>query len=211
MKLSHENFEAFTEVLRKSTDDLCPSEIRDIAHNITAFREVLIQESDRGCALMAVAYIDELLIGLLKSHFVDDDTVSKRVLGSGGSLDSFASRVDMAYLLGLLPKNVVNDLNILRKIRNDFAHVSKPMSFEDDGLRSRCFALQVMPFPKNLAPRSRFCRSMVIAANEIEFARLDTTKCTPRTDYDGNRTAESLAEINKFVKENFNIDLLDSK
>lgn len=210
MKLSEKDFEDFTKVLLKNTAELCPPEEQEIVKKITSFRQVLIEESDRGCALMAVAFIDELLIELLKAYFIEDEALTKRLLSSSGSLSSFSSRIDMAYALGLMSKNIVHDLNILRKIRNDFAHVSKPLTFEEDGLRSRCFALAVMPFPKGLKARSRFCRSMVVAANEIEFARLDLTKCQARANYNGEKTAISLNEFKDFVEDRFNVDLSNS-
>ncbi|MBE3654823.1 MULTISPECIES: MltR family transcriptional regulator [Vibrio] len=210
MKLSEKDFEEFTKVLLKNTAELCPPEEQEIVKKITSFRQVLIEESDRGCALMAVAFIDELLIDLLKAYFVENEALTKRLLSSSGSLGSFSSRIDMAYALGLMSKNVVHDLNILRKIRNDFAHVSKPLTFEEDGLRSRCFALAVMPFPAGLKARSRFCRSMVVAANEIEFARLDLTKCQVRANYNGEKTATSLNELKKFVEDRFSVDLSNS-
>jgi hypothetical protein len=66
------------------------------------FRATLNSETDRGCALMAAAYLDDRLVDLLKSHFVDDDNRADELLGQSKPLGTFFSRIDLAYLPGLV-------------------------------------------------------------------------------------------------------------
>jgi hypothetical protein len=68
------------------------------------FRSTLTDETDRGCALMAAAYLDDRLAELLKAYFVDDLPVAKKVLDLERPLGTFSARIDVAYLLGLPPR-----------------------------------------------------------------------------------------------------------
>ena len=83
------------------------------------FRTSLNQESDRGCVLMAAAFIEDKIGYLLESYFIENEKVCKRLLHGNGALATFSSKIDLAFLLGLLPQNIINDLHLLRKIRND--------------------------------------------------------------------------------------------
>src|ERR1035441_6649240 len=47
-----------------------------------------------------------------------------------GPLDSFSSRIAMAYRLGLICEGDFDALDLLRKIRNDCAHAMTPFSLE---------------------------------------------------------------------------------
>src|SRR5262249_32748525 len=55
-----------------------------------------------------------------------------------GPLATFSARIDMAYLLGLIPDNVRRELHLIRKIRNDFAHSSENLDFNNEAIANRC-------------------------------------------------------------------------
>jgi DNA-binding MltR family transcriptional regulator len=80
-------------------------------------------ESDRACAVLGAAFLDEQLRSLLESFFVDDQRKVKELFYQSGPLASFSSRTSLAYVLGFLSPSEVHDLDLIRKIRNDFAHV----------------------------------------------------------------------------------------
>ena len=102
------------------------------------FRETLNAETDRGCALMAASYLDDQLEHLLRSVLVDDAQALYELLRPSGPLGSFSARVEMCYALGRLPPFARRDLNLIRKIRNDFGHVAKPIGFGDSPIADRC-------------------------------------------------------------------------
>ncbi len=54
-----------------------------------------------------------------------------------GPLDSFSSRVAMAYRLGLICEGDADALDLLRKIRNDCAHTMALFSIEAEPHRGR--------------------------------------------------------------------------
>ena len=104
------------------------------AVEVFEFRATLTEETDRGCALMAAAYLDDQLECLLRRTLVDDNTAIDDLLRSAGALGSFSARIELCYALGLLPGQARRDLHLIRKIRNDFGHVAKPLAFEEPGI-----------------------------------------------------------------------------
>lgn len=128
---------------------------------VISFRTLLTEETDRGCALMAAAYLDVALEKLIKANLVNNERVTKEVFAHNGSLGSFSSRINFAYLLGLISNTTRGNLNILRKIRNDFAHIASSISFKTPAISSRCNELRGLGLSKILEPRSKFTRCMM--------------------------------------------------
>ena len=111
-----------------------PEHFREVCE----FRFSLNAETDRGCALMVAAFLDSKLEQLLAARFVDDPKVIAAHLSQSGPLATFSSRIDAAYLLGLIGKNVRRDLHLIRKIRNDFGHTHEAIQFSDERMHNRC-------------------------------------------------------------------------
>lgn len=65
----------------------------------TNFRMSLIEESDRGCVLMATAFIEDKI-----TYMVQDKNVQKNIFEGNGAIGTFSSKIDLAFLLGLIPK-----------------------------------------------------------------------------------------------------------
>ncbi|MFL6263411.1 MAG: hypothetical protein ACJ76Y_27265 [Thermoanaerobaculia bacterium] len=86
--------------------------------------------SDLEVVLYAASLLDIRLDELLRSYFLDD---KKKVDGlMQGPLGNFGPKIRIAYLLGLLSPEEAADLDILRELRNDFAHgIDRPVNFDD--------------------------------------------------------------------------------
>lgn len=106
--------------------------------DVLEFRVSLLDETDRGCALMVASFLDFKLEQLLIARLVDDSKMVSELLAHSGPLGTFSSRIDMAFALGLIGANVRRDLNLIRKIRNEFGHSHRPLMFSDDAISSRC-------------------------------------------------------------------------
>src|SRR5438876_8972547 len=104
--------------LEEEVDRLITGRMREVFE----FRQSLSDESDRGCALMAAAYLDAELDRLLRKYCVNNPNVQNDIFGSSRPLGTFSSRIDMCYLLGLLGPNAHRDLHLIRRVRNEFAH-----------------------------------------------------------------------------------------
>ena len=73
------------------------------------FRISLLSESDRGSVLMAAAFIEDKITQLLETYMVQNKTIQKKIFDGNGALATFSSKIDIAFLLGLIPKNIYDD------------------------------------------------------------------------------------------------------
>lgn len=108
-----------------------------LSTRIIRFRATLNEESDRGCALMAASYLDDGLGELLKSVYVDEPAIANESIGRL----TFSDAISQAYLLGLLSERAKHDLNLIRKIRNEFAHSADVLDFSYQPIVDRCMML----------------------------------------------------------------------
>jgi hypothetical protein len=150
------------------------------------FRELLDGESDRGCGLAAAAYLDSELARLLRGYLVDDKKVLDGLFDASGALSSFSSRIDLAYLLGLIPPIAARDLHLIRKIRNEFAHIPGNLTFEYPSIASRCKELHHDIFKEDLPPRDKFMRVATGVAAFIHVAIITKPRCIPADNLDIN-------------------------
>jgi len=87
---------------------------------------------DRGLVLSLSAFAEDSLGTLLMAFMLPSEASTKLLEGFNAPLGTFSARIKAAYSLGLINKSQFDDLERLRKIRNEFAHtwqsieISKP-------------------------------------------------------------------------------------
>src|ERR1035437_10371909 len=90
------------------------------------FREAMNSESDLMVAIVSaieVEYLlEQIIIGKLKRS--DDDTIDI-LTKDNGALATFFSKIGLAYALKIIDGSKMEYLNVIRKIRNAFAHSRK--------------------------------------------------------------------------------------
>ncbi|MBN2583085.1 MAG: hypothetical protein JXL80_08455 [Planctomycetes bacterium] len=96
-----------------------------------AFFRTLSAESDRGMVLVGAAFLDAGLEALLRARLVDAPDEVGRLTDLDGPLSSFGSRIRLAFCLGLISREERDDLDLARKIRNNFAHTFEGRTFEE--------------------------------------------------------------------------------
>ncbi len=165
---------------RKNTQTL-PHLTEDVARLV----QDLERETDRGCALLAAAFLDDVLDLMLRSAFVDAPESVNKLLGPGRPLESFGVRAHLAYLIGLLGNDVYSDINLIREIRNDFAH-RQPTSFGAKEIDAKCRRLQcvanIMP-DDSMSCRERFVATTVLIANHLLIQSEQQEHATPSKDF----------------------------
>jgi DNA-binding MltR family transcriptional regulator len=124
------------------------------------FRETLNEETDRGCALMAASFLDEQLRKMLETCLVDDPEKEK-FFGPQAPLGSFSARITAAFLLSKLSKLAFRDLNLIRKIRNEFGHAPRPISFTDEPIEDLCREFHYCTRDRKDHPRKRFTNTVL--------------------------------------------------
>lgn len=89
----------------------------------TTALNLISNENDRGAGLLAAALIETILSDLLRKRLVaSPDQNDKLFSGSNSPLGTFSAKIEMAYRLGVISKDLRDLIDGLRKIRNKFAH-----------------------------------------------------------------------------------------
>ena len=95
------------------------------------------KETDRGSALAAAAMVDDLLEKTLRAFLIENKGGHSLTTGFNAPLGSFSARIAAAFALGLILEPEYRECELIRKIRNDFAHTVK-VSFDDSAVADRC-------------------------------------------------------------------------
>lgn len=91
--------------------------------------------SDRAAAVLGFALLDAALERLARRILVnpDDD-----LFGGSGILGTASGKMDALFQFGFLPTEIYEDLTLLRRIRNVFAHESESgLTFESEAVAQR--------------------------------------------------------------------------
>jgi hypothetical protein len=168
---------------------------------VMAFRASLRRETDRGCALMTAEYLSNQLGELLRARFIDDAKAAAAVLDDpNGSLGTFSSRIEFAYLLGLIGPAARRELHLIREVRNDFAHDYKPLTFDTDPIANRCHELRAHNLAPDDRPRYQFTRSAMGLLAIIHAGARDVKHADAGSDFISKLSPEELAAMGKDVE-----------
>lgn len=158
-----------------------PSGASALIREVVTFRSSITFETDRGAVLMSAAFLDDKLRELIEKRLVQDKKISRRAFDFNGPLGTFSSRIDFAYLLGIIPKNAQRDLHTIRSIRNQFAHHAAPLGYDNEKIKPLCEKL-VFHGVKNAAePGSKFRRSVMglLAFFAVEIESIASIEAKP--------------------------------
>jgi len=111
------------------------------AEDLAAFVSELKRESDRGLALVGAALIDEKLKQTLRSFFVEGKAATKLLDQGNAPLGSMSTRINACHALGLLDDYEQCEIDLLRKIRNEFAHHTHGLTFKEHRVVGLCSSL----------------------------------------------------------------------
>ena len=127
-------------------------------------------ESDRGLVLICSTVLDEILKRSIESHLVRHKVVEKLTESFNAPIGSFHARILLSFAIGLIPEDEYRQLDLIRKIRNEFAH-SVDAKFQLPRIISYCQLLSQSPMfaaIENAAPREAFamCAAFLIVVLE---------------------------------------------
>jgi mannitol operon repressor len=104
------------------------------------------KETERGAALAAAAFIDDLLQRILMAFLIAKEPAEKLLTGFNAPLSSLSARIAAVRALGLLSEIECRECELIRKVRNEFAHRVK-MSFDDKKIGGLCSSLHYRAKP----------------------------------------------------------------
>jgi len=150
------------------------------------FFEEFQGESPRAAVIISCAFLDSLLRDLICSFMIDDAKKVDELLGgedgSEAPISSFSARIKTAYCLGLVTKKEFDDLNLIRRIRNRFAHRLHGYSFENQEIIDWCNSLQTPIMFKEVLPsvlksyRDRYVFTVSMLVNQLGLRILSTQR-----------------------------------
>jgi DNA-binding MltR family transcriptional regulator len=161
-------------------------DIPDLSADSRRFIEDLQKETDRGAALIGAAFIDNVMESMLRAYFVDDKEIVDEILNSNDLIGNLSVKGKLAYCLGLIGKENYRDINVIRKIRNEFAHLDKLVSFDMPDVKKLCQVLispKVIPPVSKLSNRDIFITTVVIVSNQLLLCGLPLQHRTRRKDF----------------------------
>ena len=119
------------------------------------------RQGDRGTALVAAAWLDDAMEARIRAACRPNKATVDEMLRPDGPLGSFSARIKLAFLFDLIEPMVKKDLDLIRRIRNEFAHKRHNLTFVSNVIRNRCdelhgakaFRLGVVPLR---SPKQKF-------------------------------------------------------
>lgn len=114
----------------------------DHAEDLARFVEELKNETDRGLPLVSAALIDEKLLEMLQAFLVEGKSAKNLLLEGNAALGTFSSRIEACHSLGLIDQFEYQEISLIRKVRNEFAHARHGISFQTERVKGYCTSLQ---------------------------------------------------------------------
>jgi len=149
-----------------------PIDLSLLEINRDALWNSLSAESDRGCALIAAAHLDAAL-GVLLNQFFATPAPEEFFKGSG-PLATFSSRIDLSFCLGLIPTYIRRDLDLIRSIRNEFAHeLDLEINFESASIAAR---INESHFAKLVGFKGKKTRVLISVDGDLTNGKVLSTK-----------------------------------
>ena len=164
-------------------------------HDLSSFVRELQRETDRGLPLVGAALIDDRLTETLRSFFCEGCVSDKLLDEANSPLSTFSARVQACYALGLIDDFEYAEIELIRKVRNEFAHSKHGTSFQSDKMKGLCSTLRSdLPdgpdYPTG-DPRFRFINAVVCTVLRLyyrpEWVALERRKPKAWTTEDATR------------------------
>jgi hypothetical protein len=101
-----------------------------------AFNKALAKESDRARLIIIAAWIDHFLKVKLMNEFSKGNAKSRNDLFStNGPFATFSAKLNAVFCAGWIDADVYHDVQIIRKLRNEYSHTIEAISLNDKRIR----------------------------------------------------------------------------
>jgi hypothetical protein len=124
---------------------------------IQKYHEALNKETDRAAAIMLHAYLENFLNSLLRKRLAEEKFFIKEIEYNL----NFERSMKLCYLVGLIAKEDMEDLKLINRVRNHFAHNIMINSFDEPDIAKDCNNLKRVSMlrvidKKALSPRNKY-------------------------------------------------------
>lgn len=98
------------------------------------------KESDRGAAILAGSFLEHYL-GVYLRSLTTDKRAAEKLFDGMGPLATFSQRITAGFAFGFINKSQHADLELIRRVRNYFAHDPAHCSFASEEVQGRVMKL----------------------------------------------------------------------
>jgi DNA-binding MltR family transcriptional regulator len=104
--------------------------------------------SARSAAILLAANVEGTLSTIIEMHLVvRSEEALEPLYARDGALSSFFSKIHLGYAMGLYDEKIRDDLEVIRRVRNAFAHVRKPIDFSTIEIVDECRKITTVKDP----------------------------------------------------------------
>jgi hypothetical protein len=98
---------------------------------VTAVLQELEKQTDRGAGIIAAAVLEEILEIVLRKRLLKlSNRHADELFGPMKALSSFSAKIEIGFALGLFSEAGYRHLNVIRDVRNKFAHRIAALTFD---------------------------------------------------------------------------------
>lgn len=126
-------------------------------------------------AILGCTLVEHELDSLLRAKFKkrDDDTW-RELQSETGPLRSFSAKIAIGHVLGVYKDKIQHDLNVVRVIRNAFAHSKKLLDFNDPLIVPEILSAHLLPKKFKLSLQRKVSSQMAKASFIVICLKLQT-------------------------------------
>jgi DNA-binding MltR family transcriptional regulator len=109
---------------------------------------------DHTAAIIAGTIVEARLRQALEKVMVRDAEIEREMFHPSGPIGDFAAKIRLAFLLGLISKEGLQNLNLIKDVRNRFAHWVEVESFKSSNVKSLTdrFSILERHFEETITP-----------------------------------------------------------
>jgi DNA-binding MltR family transcriptional regulator len=151
--------------------------------DLNRFLSLIRTQDDRALVLSLAAFVEETLGRLLLAYFRDCKATKDLVEGFNAPLGTLSSRIKSTYSFGLVTHEQYKDMDLLRKIRNKFAHDWEGISLDHNDIRAMTGELSGYTFDgrapdegvreRLLATLSTCCIELQVFVGRLESGKVE--------------------------------------
>ncbi|WP_457092717.1 hypothetical protein [Microvirga sp. P5_D2] len=107
------------------------------------FAREVESSSDRSVVIIGTSFLELALRWVIESYLVEDLAKNREIFEGNGFVSTFSARVNFVYGNGIISKQERQTLDLLRRIRNDFAHSPRSLSLDTEKVKARLRAVPI--------------------------------------------------------------------
>ena len=136
--------------MQNSSDQQKDAAIEDkVFGNLNILQKSIRSLDERGLILSLAAFAEDALGLLLKAFMLPTESTKQLLDCFNAPLGTFSARIKATYSFGLITKGQYEDLEHLRKIRNEFAHSWQPIDFSHPKIAAHIKSMNYSSFDEN--------------------------------------------------------------